>query len=379
MKDKIDFSYDSHVHFFGVGIPAVQWRIQEDDTELNLPEHLLDQQLIKGFGWSDKLPLSEFKKLTDHYPDKDFCLSYFDGHSSFISKNLVERISYKSTDHKDLETGIIVNEVERDKILKHLPAESDVELRKMALYAQDVFLKNGFTRVRHLTARADHWTCLKKLETEGLLKLKVEMFFSEFMGQSLEEAITSFKDLKKQSSEKVLASGIKIFYDGSFGSQTAFTSLPETVLPRCSKEEVREKIKMVFDKAQAPVAVHSIGDRALEDIISIYAELDHSQTWPTVHLEHAPIFSHKALKILKKQKLSCVFHFQPSHWIHDRKWYAEYGDKIQEHKIYPFDFLSKHGYSYHFGSDAPVVECSKDKTLTGLQMIKADQKRRTSA
>ena len=324
------------------------------------------------------MPLSEFKKLTDQHPDKEFCLSYVDGHSSFMSQNLVDRLDCDTRNSQQLENGVIISEVERDKALLALPGESSEELKKMALFAQNIFLENGVNRVRHLTARKDHWKCLKKLEQEGLLKLNIEMFFSEFMGQSLKEAIDSFNSLKEESSSRVFASGVKLFYDGSFGSDTAYTSLKDTILPRCSKEDLRKKIVKIFEKANAPVAVHTIGDRALEDVISIYSELDQSKETPALHLEHAPIFSKKTLEILRKQNLSCTFHFQPSHWTKDRKWYEKYKSKLKEHEIYPFEFLENHNYSFHFGSDAPVVDCSTEATLMGLELIESDRSRSKS-
>jgi len=373
LNAKIDLAYDSHVHFFGVGIPAVQWRILEADTTLSLPDHLKDQNLIKGFGWSNKMPLSEFTKLTTAYPDKEFCLSYFDGHSSFISNNLIERIDFKSQNHKSLKTGIIVGEAERDEILKHIPSDNAGELRKMALYAQEVFIKNEVNRVRHMTSREDHWDCLKTLESEGLLKIKIEVFFSEFMGQTLDEAINAFNKLKSKSSELVTASGVKLFYDGAFGSNTAYTSVEGSIKPRCSKEDLQLKIIKIFEKANSPVAIHTIGDRALEDVIDIYAKISDAKKLPKLHLEHAPIFSQKVMETLEQKQLNCVFHFQPSHWVGDQTWYVENKDKLQTHEIYPFKFLFRNGYTFHFGSDAPVVECSQDNTLKGLQMIENDR------
>jgi len=379
LNAKIDLAYDSHVHFFGVGIPAVQWRIFEHETSLKLPTHLSDQKLIKGFGWSNKMPLTEFTKLTKAHPDKEFCLSYFDGHSSFLSDNLVHRLKLKSEKYKALETGIIIGEKERDEAFKHMPHDNDLELRKMALFAQDVFIKNGFNRVRHMTAREDHWHCLRKLESEGLLKIKIEVFFSEFMGQTMNEAINSFNNFFEQSSETLKASGVKLFYDGAFGSNTAFTSLKGSARPHCSKDILKLKMFEIYTRTESPIAVHTIGDLALEDAISAYHELEQENDLPALHLEHAPIFSNKTLSLLKKQKLNCIFHFQPSHWINDHIWYSEHRDRLQEHEIYPFKFLFKNGYEFHFGSDAPVVECSKDATLTGLQMIEDDRLKKSSS
>ena len=363
------------MHFFGVGIPAVQWKISKDAKFLNLPKHLKNQKLIKGFGWSDALQISEFEKLTQAYPDKFFCLSYFDGHKSFVSKNLIKHLNFSISQGTALPSGALLSEVERDEFYKLLPKEDLDDLEKMAMYAQDIFKEAGVKKVRHLTANSNHWAVLQKLEKENKLNLEIEVFFSEFMGQSLNEAANAFKTAQQQNSEKLKASGLKLFYDGSFGSSTAYTSIKNSTPPRITKIELEKKMRLVLIELNSPVAIHTIGDLALNDAIEVYSRItcENNGSLPTLHLEHAPIFSEESLKALKQKKLNCIFHFQPSHWIDDQNWYRKNKSQLGEHRIYPFDFLKENNYSCFFGSDAPVVKTSKAKTLKGLELIKEDQ------
>jgi predicted amidohydrolase YtcJ len=371
---KIDHSYDSHVHFFGVGIPAVQWKISSNDITLKLPNHLKNQDFIKGFGWSDKVKIDEFKKLTQVHPDKFFCLSYFDGHKSFVSQNLINKLNFRVCEGQKFNFGSFISEVERDELYKLLPQESLEDLERMALYSQNVFQAAGVKRVRHLTANTNHWTVLKKLEKENRLKLDIEVFFSEFMGQSLDSAALSFEEASKENSNKVKACGVKLFYDGSFGSNTAYTDIENATPPRITKIELEKKMRFILVDLSAPVAIHAIGNKALEDTLDIYSTLSKEHpALPTLHLEHAPIFNKSSLELLKQKKINCVFHFQPSHWIDDYIWYQKNKSNLGPHKIYPFHFLEKNNYPFFFGSDAPVVETSKEKTLLGLSLIKKDQ------
>lgn len=359
-----------------MGIPAVQWEISKEANNLFLPDHLKNQSFIKGFGWSDKVKINEFKKLTQTYPDKVFCLSYFDGHKSFVSQNLLNKINFTVSEGQKFDFGSFVSEVERDNLYKVLPKESLNDLEKMALYSQDVFKKAGVTKVRHLTANASHWAVLKKLEQEEKLDLEIEVFFSEFMGQSLDSAIHSFKNAYKENSHKVRACGLKIFYDGSFGSDTAYTSSKSSTPPRITKNELENKMRLILNNLNFPLAIHTIGDLALKDVLETYSTLSkEKKSIPTLHLEHAPIFSKEVLKVLKNNKLNCTFHFQPSHWIEDQIWYQKNKESLDPHEIYPFDFLEKNNYPFFFGSDAPVVETSKEKTLLGLGFIKKDKNR----
>lgn len=357
-----------------MGIPAVQWKISKEDKNLILPDHLKSQNFIKGFGWSDKINNEAFKELIQSYPDKCFCLSYFDGHKSFVSQNLLKKLNFTVSEGQKFNFGAFVSEVERDELYKLLPQESLDNLEPMALYSQNVFKKAGVTKVRHMTADSNHWTVLKKLEQEEKLDLEIEVFFSEFMGQSLDAAILSFKEAYKENSSKVRACGLKIFYDGSLGSDTAYTSLKDTTPPRITKFELEQKMRLVLCEYDFPLAIHTIGDLALEDVLEVYSDLSkESLDLPALHLEHAPVFSKKSLELLKDNKLNCIFHFQPSHWIDDHIWYQKNKNNLGEHKIYPFDFLETNNYPFFFGSDAPVVETSKEKTLLGLNFIKKDK------
>lgn len=371
-KDKLSskLNYDSHTHFFGVGLPAVDFIISKDDTSLNLPDHLLPQKLIRGFGWSSKLSTDELDALCKVHPHKKFCLSYYDGHSSFVSTNLTDELGFTPQKGQKTSCGWVLSEVERDEFLKLIPQRPLAELEKMALHAQKIFKENDITKVRHLTGSYDHWSCLQKLRNEKKLDLKIEVFFSEFMGQSLKAALSSFHKARVENTNSLKAVGIKVFYDGSFGSNTAYVSSKTGKPPRISKNELSKKMELVLIKNKVPLAVHTIGDLALDDVISVYSALsDEHKNLPALHLEHAPIFSKDTLDILKSNKLNCIFHFQPSHWTSDQLWYAENKNLLSPHQIYPFMFLDKLEYEYHFGSDAPVVAPTKENTLLGLKAI----------
>ncbi|MGH1468532.1 MAG: amidohydrolase family protein [Bdellovibrionales bacterium] len=364
-------TYDSHVHFFGVGLPAVDFIIDQTATRLNLPAHLSDQELIRGFGWSKALPLKAFDQLCKKHPEKKFCLSYEDGHSSFISQNLLAELKFKPKNGQLLPSGAIISEVERDQFYKLTPSHAPAELEKMAIHAQQVFLENKITNVRHLTGNIDHWHCLQKMKNSNTLELEIEIFFSEFMGQSLDTALEAFNQAQKDSSKQLAVKGLKIFYDGSFGSDTAYTSSNKKSKARLSKDELIKKMEFVLIKNQIPLAVHTIGDLALEDIIFSYNSIcKKNKNTPELHLEHAPVFTQKTLDLLEKEPLNCIFHFQPSHWIQDQQWYSKNQAALNPHEIYPFDFLDKNNYEYHFGSDAPVVAPTKENTLKGLSVIK---------
>ncbi len=340
----IDYTYDSHVHFFGTGIPAVDWDLK---TQKNVPKHLKENTFIRGFGWNDE---SYFKEEVKNLKDTTFFLSKVDGHTAFISNNLVKNLNIDPSDFEKYDDiGFIVKEHEKDFIERMLPKRSDHDLKEMALYAQDLFLKNGFKKVRHLTCTKEHFKILTKLEEDNLLQIKIECFFSEFMGQTFEEAIEAFAEAKETSLLK--PKGLKVFYDGSFGSQTAYSLLFPNVETRMSLKQLKNRVEVAFE-LECDIAVHTIGEKAVEEAVAAFKDVlkDFKTSKTKLHLEHCPAFSNKVFEHLKN--LPVILHFQPSHYDGDKK----YLDKLKKKDllIYPFTKLKENNIEFHFGSDSPV-------------------------
>lgn len=367
---KYDKTYDSHVHFFGVGLESIEWIIK--DYPLNLPDHLKDQNFIRGFGLKASVTEEELNSFFHQYPNKDFCLSYEDGHSSLVSKRLIEKYSFTpQDDFKNHDHFISLYEVDRDQFLKRLPKRTKEQLKKMAVFSFDYFKKRGIEKVRHMTCTKEQWVVLKELfESDQPPSLSMECLFAEFMEQSLDEAFTNFEFARKNPIKGVSAQGIKLFVDGSISQKTAYMSSLPKPKSRLSFEDLYERMLTVLVKRKVPLALHTIGDLALEMSLKIYQSLsDEYGECEALHLEHAPIFTDESLDILSKTKLNCTFHFQPSHWIGDRKWYGENQHLLKNHKIYPFKELDALDYQYFMGSDAPIEESLVDLTEKGLNYI----------
>ena len=389
---EFDKTYDSHVHFFGVGLEAVDWVIKGNN--LNLPDHLSHQNFIHGFGLNSKVSNKELNLLYEKHPDVDFCLSYEDGHSSLISKSLVHKLSYELQNHsqnhyqnhyqndyqnhyKDHGHFISLFENKRDEFLKLLPKKSYDDLKRMALFSFNYFKNRGVKRVRHMTCNKDQWMVFKDFySSKNPPSLKIENFFAEFMDQSLEEALEAFEFAKQNPIKGLSAQGIKLFVDGSLSQKTAYMSSFKNSKPRLNPSELYERMFRILVEQENSLALHTIGDLALEMSLEIYQRITQENEFcGTLHLEHAPVFTKKSLKLLKENKLNCTFHFQPSHWIKDSLWYEKEQHLLKPHKIYPFTELKSLGYKFFFGSDAPVEESTVDLTEEGLRKINVSKQR----
>ena len=365
-----DKNYDSHIHFFGIGLESVEWIIK--NNTLNLPEHLSHQKFIRGFGLKPKITDDKLNSLFNKYPDKFFCLSYEDGHSSLVSKSLIDKLQFTAKNNFKVHDNFIsLYEIDRDQFLKRLPKRTPQELKKMALFSFDYLEKRGIKKIRHMTCTKDQWLVLKEIyASKSPPSLIMECLFAEFMEQTLKEAFEALEFAKLNPIKEITPQGIKLFVDGSIGQKTAYMSnLPESK-PRLNYDSLYKKMHFVLVERKTSLALHTIGDLALEMSLKIYDSLfEKYEPCVTLHLEHAPIFTKECLKILSNNKLKCVFHFQPSHWIDDRIWYKKNQHLLKEHKMYPFKELDDLGYQYFIGSDAPIRESLVDLTEQGLEHI----------
>lgn len=360
-------SYDSHLHFFGIGTEAVDLLVNPRQQDFVIPEKLLTpNKIIRGFGWSD-LHIPQLLDLEKKYPNHFFCLSSFEGHRTFITRNLAQKLSIQTP-------SPFISGKLRHILHRKLPKRSFKDLEKMALYAQKKLQTAKITKARHLTCDQGQWSVLESLDKKSQLQIQLEVFFSEFMGQNLKQALQSYRHAQKHYSPNLKASGIKVFVDGTLSSNTAFTSNIDKSFQE-EKEELAQKMKSILIKEQCPLALHTIGDKALEMSLQIYSDLaSNFPGLPPLHLEHAPFFSKKTLSLLETQELNCIFHFQPSHWIEDSHWYTKHQKDLEPHALYPFNFLIENNYAFYFGSDAPVMPPSKELTLEGLEAIEKDQR-----
>lgn len=153
--------------------------------------------------------------------------------------------------------------------------------------------------------------------------------------------------------------GIKIFFDGTFASSTAYMSDPFHDQPSNrgfltnSVEEVYRQMELAH-KSGYQIAVHTIGDAATGICVDLYEKL--LATYPVANhrhrLEHAAIFDSATLE--KTARLGLVVSTQPL-FIHSEKhWlYRRIGpDRCK--RVYPFRSILDAGIKLAGASDSPV-------------------------
>lgn len=150
---------------------------------------------------------------------------------------------------------------------------------------------------------------------------------------------------------------VKVFFDGGQGARTAWMHEPyegsdEYGLPLHTPEQMTEIVDRAIE-AGFPVAVHSIGDRAVGELIRIFKESKPAKLYAPHRIEHVQNIRPEDVALMGR--LNLVASVQPIHITDDYPMFeltvgprGRYG--------YPFRDLLDAGVPLALGSDCPVAD-----------------------
>jgi predicted amidohydrolase YtcJ len=159
---------------------------------------------------------------------------------------------------------------------------------------------------------------------------------------------------------------VKLFTDGSMGSQTAWMLVPYEPGPEGDRTNTGlsvtppEQMAAEFRRAAEagfPVSVHAIGDRANRVVLDIFEELAQSGPQPPIphRIEHVQILDPADAPRLAAMNITASV--QPVHAIDDMETAERVLGPRAAH-VYNFQTLSQSGALLALGSDAPVADPS---------------------
>jgi len=152
---------------------------------------------------------------------------------------------------------------------------------------------------------------------------------------------------------------IKLFTDGTLGSQTAWMleSFEGSANNYGINVTTPEQIKQEFGQAAElgfPISIHAIGDRANREVLDAFEALLEKYPQPSIphRIEHVQTIHPDDLPRLAEMKLTSSV--QPAHAIDDID-LAEIRLGDRSNRAYNFQSLAKSGSLLALGSDAPVA------------------------
>lgn len=390
---------DSHVHLLGyakslIGIDLSNTKSKEEVIEKvkTRVEKTEPNVWILGYGWNEndwkeiKLPSkADLDKVCNKNP---LVLFKKDGHSIWVNsvalkkadinehtldpsggKIVRESISKTPTGIlKENAIYLVLKKIKKENIEDILPipvlnsstTSKEIKIKNMGnIYnavktASKNFNKVGITSIHNMESM-NRQKILFDLNSEGELNLRIYSFFEQIEPEDLYH----FKRNTKLDNRWTKIGGIKLFYDGSLGSRTAYMIEPydddkNNYGVKVMKKQEVERMMRIANQLGLNFAMHAIGDRANKEVLDIYGRVLKNYENETVlrnRIEHVQILRRE--DFVRFKKLNLIASMQPYHLASDMKM-AEKGWGKRCKWSYAWNELVKNRVHLTFGSDCPV-------------------------
>lgn len=394
---------DSHMHLLGYGYGLRAADLASCTASMSgMLEGLLKYKAehegengswIVGRGWNHDFFQDE-KRFPDRYDldrvsaDRPVIIYRACGHIASVNSAALQAagITGKTAqpeggcfdlDEKGEPTGVL-REYGINLVSRVIPAPDKEEIRTCILQAMKKLNAYGITSVQSDDLAAFPGisyevvlNAYRELEAEGLMTVKV-----------YEQCLLSDMDVLKNFIASGYRTGkggrfftigpLKIISDGSLGARTAFLSQPYADDPEkpdgCgisvySQSELDDRIKYASEHGMQ-VAVHAIGDRAMEMAADAMekAMAGHTENKLRHGIVHCQITTEKLLEKFRKWKLHA--YIQSIFLDHDNHVIEKRVGKERAFYTYQFKTLLNMGVPVSNGSDAPV---ESPNVLAGIQ------------
>jgi len=365
---------DSHTHFLGFVRRQNEINL-ENCQSLQEALHLIAKEIgqtepgkwVTGGGWNyNNWPDGE--RPTRHHLDNlstrhFIALDSKDWHSCWVNTavlnlaNISPDKPYPGATQLALHpetgefTGILEENV-RMIVINLIPKWDYARLRKIFLKTVENYHHMGFSAI-HSVETNDDFKIYQEAYRLRELGLKIFWYMPH---QRLSQADNL---INQQDSPDMLlqVAGVKIFVDGTFGSQTAellenYQGLSHSGVEAMDSETLDQVVKRAVDQ-KLSCAIHAIGDGAVRKTLQVLAKHHkRSQKFGLRHrIEHAQLIQPQDIpKFFEHHIYASV---QPLHLAGDIPIIGKYlGERAR--LTYPFGSLHRNGVELIFGSDVPI-------------------------
>lgn len=368
---EIQKPYDSHVHFLATGECASLPNLRSLQHPAEIQNVLWPKEMDRGewkyaFGWDENQWQGEqpTRQILDQFfPEQPVLLSRCDGHSSWLNTAGLKKLSLMNKSENFSSTMIprgadgypvgLLRETPHVHSLLQLPAWTKTQQKKFLKKSEEIFHKGGITHVREMTGTVEMFSLLQEMEEQKDLLISVDFNFVCDSAAEIDSLLSQIKSCK--SSQLVKTRGVKIFYDGSLGSETALLSMAypnqeHSGIKLWDADDLKSVIKKTFAE-KLEICFHTIGDQAAHDLVLIAREMSGQGHLGRFNFEHVSVLRPETIQMMKSLHARC--HMQPLYWMSDQKWIKEKLGPL--HKFaFPWEALRRAQIDLQFGSDSPI-------------------------
>lgn len=374
-KTLIPGFFDAHGHVMGMGFGALTLDLSDTkslaEALAKVARYAADnpgRPWIIGNGWNQEVwALGRFPtaaELDAIVPDRPVFLSRVDGHAAWVngaamaaagitaatkspSGGSIEKISGKPT-------GIFVDSA-MDLFAEAIPAPRPVDRDLALIKAQNILLANGVTSIADMGTTMQDWQSFRRAGDQGQLKIRI---VSYAYGIDNMIAIGGPGPSPWLYDDHLRLAGVKLYVDGALGSRGALLKQPyadrpgESGLAMLTSAQLKNKMsRAAMDGFQT--AVHAIGDKANDEILSAIEELQDTykgdRRW---RVEHAQIVD--PADISRFAASGTIASMQPVHQTSDRLMAEARLGPDRLRGAYAWKSLLESGAKLAFGTDVPV-------------------------
>ncbi|HXI25197.1 MAG TPA: amidohydrolase [Pyrinomonadaceae bacterium] len=386
---------DAHVHFMSGGFQLSSVDLRDADTPEEFAERIRDfaaklpeGKWMTGGDWDhERWPEARLptKELIDGFtPDTPVFVNRLDCHMALVN-SVVLKLAGVTRDTRDPDGGVIVRDANGEPtgilkdaalglVWKVFPPRSFDERVDAARAATNYAASLGVTSVQDMSAGADA-SVYQTLLDHGELKTRIYAVWP--LPRWNELAQTGVR--AAFGGPMLRTGGLKGFADGSLGSTTALFFDPYLDEPKtCGipSDEMFPAGAMLerargADQAGLQVLIHAIGDRANDEVLSIYEtiESERGARDRRFRIEHAQHLRSQDIPRFKRHHI--IASMQPSHAIDDGRWAEKRIGSERAKMTYAFRSLLDSQTTLAFGTDWTVAP------LDPLLTIYAAMTRRT--
>ncbi|MFC1731545.1 amidohydrolase [candidate division KSB1 bacterium] len=334
---------DSHTHFVSGGFHLMGVQLKDARNEEEFGERLAAKSAelppgawITGGTWDHdnwpggNLPTAE---LIDRYvPDRPVFVTRYDGHMSVANSAALRRagVTARTSDPPGgiivrkpgfMEPAGVLRETAQGLVRRVIPPSGREEIRLAIETALEHARSMGVTSVHQVDVTSTHLEIYQELLNDGALTSRIY----GFIPIADQNELTDLGVKSNFSADNwITIGGVKGFIDGSLGSSTALFYEPYTQDPSTrgiyvvDPELLREQI-IEADKAGLHVAIHAIGDKAISDLLDMFAEAIeiNGPRDRRFRIEHSQHMHEKDFK--RYTELGVIASVQPYHAIDDAR------------------------------------------------------------
>ena len=382
--------FDCHLHLLWLGtnlghVDLSSPPVRSTDDIIRLLRERLDANpdaaCIQGHGY-DQNQLAggthptrqDLDKVATHIPVR---INHTSGHAAVVNSKALEMLDFTRTtpdpkggeivrDANGEPTGVLLETaswIRLDRILPELtPTDAITALGRASKYS----LERGITSASDANTLPEQiqWYGQAAAQQELQIRVNSMVAWKEIMQNADERGIPMPHDLQPQelgiTGHQYHVGQAKLFSDGALTTRTAwltepFAGTPDNFgMPLHAPEVLREYILHAHN-AGWQIATHAIGDRAVDLVLSAYADAQRQNTRsrPGHRIEHAMLLDPDLIARLRRQNVWAIG--QPEFLARLGDAYITALGEERAHRLSPYNTLDEHNVAQAFSSDCPVV------------------------